>query len=558
VARVLVHPGQGESFSHTLEGEIVVVGRSSEADLQVDDKYLSRKHANLVFQDDGWWVEDLGSRNGTRLNGDYVEERTRLKPGDELRLCQSSIIFDPEEARAVEPSGSSDTAGQHTQFLSASELTQLGSPQLTASLDSVDALRGQAQRLHILNDIHRVLGQSMELDKVLDLILDSAFDTLHPEEALIFLQQTDGSYERVAQRSASKVDAEHLYSATLLREVAEKGMAALVTDTGEDKRFKPGESILSFGITSLVAAPLLDVEGSLGMIALTSTRGTDIFGHEDLELLVSLASIAAMRIRNVALAQKAAEEAAERGRLEEELSLARQIQVALLPSLLPVVEGYELYGGNIPSRGVSGDYYTVIERAEGEEFVLMVADVSGKGMAASLLTFSLEALAAGLIDNGQPTDEICSRVCRRLYKRTLPAKYATMFLAQLKPRNHTLHYTNAGHNPGLLVRNDGNVEQLSSDQAGGPPVGLIPEGTYSREKVRLEPGDLLVLYTDGITEASDPEDEEYGTDRLAKISKRRRQDDLELLAEAIQRDLDTFTRGVPYADDRTLLLLRRL
>ena len=550
-----MHPGQGESFDTTLAGEAVVVGRSSGADLQVDDKYLSRQHARLVFQDDAWWIEDLGSRNGTKLNGEYVESRTRLAPGDEIRLCQSSIVYDADEPAAPAVRQSSGASEPHTQFLSASSLTRLGSPQLTASLDSVDELRRQAERLHLINDIHRALTQSMELDKVLDLILDSSFDTLQPEEALIYLSKPDGSYYRAAQRSAGDVGAEHLYSTTLLREVAENGMAALVHDTGVDPKFAEAQSMLSLGVISLVAAPLLDAEGSLGMIALSSKQGTGIFDEEDLELLVSLASIAAMHIRNVDLAQKAAEEAAERGRLEEEVVLARQIQVALLPSELPTIEGYEVYGGNVPSRGISGDYYTVVARNEGGEFVLMVVDVSGKGMAASLLTFSVEALAAGPIDNGQPANEICSRVCRRLYRRTLPEKYATLFLSVLDPKTHKIDYANAGHNPGILVKASGETELLSST---GPPVGLIPEGNYWQESVELAPGDLLVLYTDGITEAANPEDDEYGTDRLAEISKLRRQDDLELLAEAIQRDLDTFTRGVPYADDRTLLLLRRI
>lgn len=554
MAKVVVQPGQGDRFTTDLEGELIVIGRSSDAGLQVDDKYLSRKHANLIFRQGGWWLEDLGSRNGTKLNGRFVEEPTRLSPGDEIRLCQSTIIFDADEA-AVQ-GGESETRFREpeTRFLSASELSLLGSPQLTASLDSVEELRRQAERLHLLNDIHRVLDQSMELKGVLDLILDRAFETLSPEEALIFLKQPDGSYVRAAQRSAGKVDAEHLYSETLIREVAEKGMAALVSDAGIDPKLVGAESILSLGVLSLVAAPLLDAEGSLGMIALTSTKARSQFTEEDLELLVSLASIAAMRIRNVALAEKAAEEAAARGRLEEELNLARQIQVALLPSRLPEVAGYELYGGNVPSRGVSGDYYTVVERNGGEEFVLMVADVSGKGMAASLLTFSLEALAAGPIDNGQPADEICGRVCRRLYKRTLPAKYATLFLGILDPQNHTLRYSNAGHNSGLLITDKGSVQHLDST---GPPVGLIAEGTYTEGSVPMGAGDLLVLYTDGITEASDPDDEEYGIERLAKISRLRRQDDLELLAQAIQRDLDNFTRGVAYADDRTLLLVRR-
>ena len=194
-------------------------------------------------------------------------------------------------------------------FLSASELTRRGSPQLTASLDSVEELRRQAERLHLLNNIHRVLDQSMELEGVLDLILDRAFDTLSPGEALIYLKQTDGRrYQRVAQRSAGNLDADHLYSETLIREVAEKGMAALVMDTGIDPKMEDAQSILDLGVLSLVAAPLLDASGSLGMIALTSTLSTGTFSEDDLELLVSLASIAAMRIRNVALAEKAAEE----------------------------------------------------------------------------------------------------------------------------------------------------------------------------------------------------------------------------------------------------------
>jgi predicted component of type VI protein secretion system len=178
VVKVVVHPGQGSSFTTDLHGELMIVGRSSDADLQVDDKYLSRKHAKLIHRDGGWWIEDLGSRNGTRLNGNFVEEPTQLRPGDELRLCQSTILFDADEARIEPPVTASDHHEPHTRFLSASELTRLGSPQLTDSLDSVDELRRQAQRLHLLNDIHRVLDQSMRLRGVLDLILDRPFDTL--------------------------------------------------------------------------------------------------------------------------------------------------------------------------------------------------------------------------------------------------------------------------------------------------------------------------------------------------------------------------------------------
>jgi serine phosphatase RsbU (regulator of sigma subunit) len=229
--------------------------------------------------------------------------------------------------------------------------------------------------------------------------------------------------------------------------------------------------------------------------------------------------------------------------------------VALLPDRLPEVPGWELYGGNIPSRGVSGDYYEVVTRAEGRECVLMVADVSGKGMAASLLTVSLQALSIGPIEDGLPPDEICARLSRLLYRRTPPEKYATAFLDVLETATGRLRYTNAGHNPPLVLRAQGTVEELG---ATGVPLGLIAQAPYSADETILGPGDLLVLYTDGIVEAADPDQEEYGQERLAEICRQGRAEPCAVLADNLARDLDTFARGVPFADDRTLVLARRL
>ena len=383
------------------------------------------------------------------------------------------------------------------------------------------------------------------------MILLRAFEQLGPEEGVIILRDKEGGYRRAARRTAAGVDTNYVFSETLITEVAEKGMAALVLDVETDSRFGNAQSILSSGIRSLVAAPFLDAEGSQGMIALNSRYHKRQFDEDDMELLVSLASVAALRIRNVALA----EEAAERRRLEEELKLARQIQVALLPSKLPEVEGYELWGGNVPSRGVSGDYFKIEQRSEGSELVFVIADVSGKGIAASLLTASLEALAAGPIEVGQDPAEICTKVGRRLYQRTPPAKYATMILGILNRESGELRYTNGGHNPALVIRAGGEHEELKPT---GMPVGLMPNAAYTQASVTLNPGDLLVLYTDGITEAANPDDDEYGIERLAEVCKQHREATLDDLAAAIEQNLDDFAQGVPYADDRTFVLTRRL
>jgi sigma-B regulation protein RsbU (phosphoserine phosphatase) len=236
------------------------------------------------------------------------------------------------------------------------------------------------------------------------------------------------------------------------------------------------------------------------------------------------------------------------------VALARQIQMSLIPDSLPTLDGYDLYGGNIPSQGVSGDYFEVIERLDGRECVLFIADVSGKGIAASLLTAYIEALTSAPIEDGLAPDEICTRVSRRLFRRTPHERFATALLVVLDPALARIRYVNAGHNPGLLLRPDGTTVQLGST---GIPLGLLPGADYTSAELDLAPGDLLVLYTDGIVEATDPDDAEYDLPRLEELCRRHAAEPLPAIADALEQDLRAFVRGVPFADDRTLVMLRR-
>jgi sigma-B regulation protein RsbU (phosphoserine phosphatase) len=187
--------------------------------------------------------------------------------------------------------------------------------------------------------------------------------------------------------------------------------------------------------------------------------------------------------------------------------------------------------------------------------VVLLADVAGKGMSAALLTASLEALAVGPIEVGHPPDGICSRLSRRLYARTTAERYATGFVAVLHTDTGRFCYTNAGHNPALLLRASGEHEELA---ATGLPLGLLPVGEYERAERMLGPGDLVVIYTDGVTEAANPAGEEYGLARLLELSRAHVKDGVPALAAALQADLDTFASGVPFGDDRTFVMLRRL
>ncbi|MFI4944685.1 MAG: PP2C family protein-serine/threonine phosphatase, partial [Burkholderiales bacterium] len=245
---------------------------------------------------------------------------------------------------------------------------------------------------------------------------------------------------------------------------------------------------------------------------------------------------------------------ARRRELEKEMALARQIQLTLLPEQLPEIPGYSLFAANDASRAVSGDFYEFQGRDEGDEMVIVIADVSGKGMAASLLAASFDALLMGPIEVGHSTDHICSKVSRRLFKKSPPERYVTAFIAALDPGPGRLSYTNAGHNPGLLFRADGSVQRL---EANGMPLGLFPLVEYERVETTLARGELLLLYTDGITEAANPRGEEFGIERLQNVVARYTREPLVAVAVAIETAVEVFADGTPFGDDRTMVLLRR-
>lgn len=537
----------GRRWEQRIDRDSIIIGRSGTADLTIADRALSRQHARISRSGEDWYVEDLDSRNGTYLPSGPVRSLTKLEIGDRLSIG-SSFIRIVEPAASVEDDDGIDLDSGNTVFRSVDELISSGAvPAPSGKAPPTEIDDEAVARLHILNQVHQALGHSVELDDLLELILEKVFDHLKPEEAAIFLRDGDG-YRRAAARSSGG-NPDGLWSRSLFREVVDGRKAALVLDARSDERFSNAQSLMLSGLRTILAAPLLDDEQALGMIVLGSTRGFRAYEESDMELLVSLAAVAAMRIANVRLA----EEAAERRRMEQELALGRRIQVALIPEKLPEIEGWDLHAENDPCRGVSGDIYNLVQREDGR-LVVMIADVSGKGIAAALLTASLEALAAGPLDAGMPLDETCARVSRLLYLRTPSEKYATAFFAEIDTDSGLVRFVNAGHNPGLVLRLSGQAEWL---EASGVPLGLFQKAEYSTGEFFLNPRDTLLLYTDGLTEAADSENREYGDDRLRSMALDHRLLPLQQFSRQIAADVDEFVGDMPYADDRTLVLIRR-
>jgi len=552
VIRLQVSLDSGDSFERDFDGESVTLGRSPKAGLPLPDRYLSREHARISVRDGVLLVEDLGSRNGTFVNGVRIEERTLVEPGDRLRLSNCTVTIAGAAGRAGDDEPrqlSEERLGAPSLLVPASDLSVLRFDPDQTVLEDEDLDR-HFEQLRLLDDVHRALAGPISLEGLLEMILDRLFEHLAPEEGVVILARDGGVYERVAQRLAPGLDSATLYSQTLIEEVAGKRQAALVLDAQADGRFAAAESIMASGVRSIVAAPLTVENSSLGMIALSSRVNVRQFTERDLELLVSLASVAALRLDNVILG----EAAAERRKLEAEVALARSVQESLLTHTIPEVPGYELFALNHPSQGVSGDLYQVVQTDRLDRFFLFLFDVSGKGLAASILTATIEALAAGLIAQDLPPERICSLVSDLLERRTLPDRFATAFLARLDTTTHVLTYTNAGHNPALLVHAGGGVERLPRT---GLPFAVLAGSPYASKDVEMTAGDLLVVYSDGFTEAMSLDGEEYGLDRLEAVCAASVRSSCAGLARSIETSVSQFALGRPFDDDQTLLLLRR-
>jgi serine phosphatase RsbU (regulator of sigma subunit) len=541
-----LEPRDGEPFRHEVSADAVVIGRSSRADLVLADRFLSRMHARLFRKDDAWYLEDLGSRNTTFLNDRPLGQPTVVRPGDVIRLAESRLsVEDPHE-----PSTSADgLVGAADERLPKSAI--LRSATLFLSPDREAPTQGEAVqlagRLRVLNDVHRALAAPITLEGLLDLVLDRAFAHLRPEEGAIFLRGPDGSLRRAASRQAPGETGEPLFSRRLVQEVVEKGVAALVTDAAMDERFNASESIVVSGVRSLVAAPLLDSEGCLGMIALGAKHRRP-FGEDDMELLVALASAAALRLRNLALT----EETARRRLLDRELELAHDIQMGMLPRAFPRRPEIEVAAALQPARSVGGDLYDV--EAEGDRVWLLVGDVSGKGVGAALFMAVTKTLFRAIAPSSPSVAAAMARVNHELARDNDRAMFVTAFAARLDVATGGLEYVNAGHNPTYRLAAGGALGPLGG--AVHPALGAVDDYEYQAGVVRLRPGDLLLMYTDGVVEARNAGGEEFHALRLESYLKGCGSAGADAVVRGLLGKVEDFAGDTPQYDDVTALALR--
>ena len=530
----------GPPFDHECSTVSLTLGRSRQADVAISDQFVSRLHARIFLDGDDWFVEELGPHNPTLLNNQRLAGRVRVRGGDVLRMGETLVRLEME----------GEVPASQVVYRSAMDLAAAAEEIPGQEAVGDQALRRLAGRLKLLNEVHRALAGPISLEALLDLLLERAFAHLGPEEAAIFLKQPSGELYRAASRRLPGTPGEFLWSRSLMHEVTEKKLATLVHDASADERFAQAHSIQAYGVRCLLAAPLLDAEGCLGMIALNSRAEHRSFSEEDLELLVSLASAAALRIRNLAFA----EEAARHRLVERDLELAREIQMAMLPREFPNRPEFELAALLHPARAVGGDLYDFV--AEEQRLWLLLGDVSGKGVPSALLMAVTKTLFGALVRRETAPEAVFSAMNRELCRENESGMFVTAFGGCLDLASGELSFVNAGHNRPYLLGADGSLRRV--DEAAGMALGVLPDVEYRSGRLRLKRWEALFLYTDGVTEALAPDGEQFSEGRLESCLRGLAGALAARLVKASVAAVREFAATAPQSDDIAVMALRYL
>ncbi len=527
------------------------IGRSARSDICIPDAFASRLHAELRQEGDAYWLQDLGSANGTRYNGTAVNNPIPIVSGGEIQIGETSLVFEDEMA---EKSQNATLITDNTQALDPSLTISFSRRKNPTSefLESQHSSRNDL--LGLISKVGVTLLSSTGLEDTLDQVAMLVFDAVPAERVVIMLRdedQNDAMKIAVARERGKDGQPEEVrISRTVMQEVMVNGKSVLTSDAQHDPKFA-SQTMALLGVRSVLAVPLSVSETEVfGIVYADSPTHETTFSEEHLNILTTLASVASIRVENAALM----EERIERERMEMELELATEIQQRFQPSSPPNLDGYELQGISFACYEIGGDYYDFIPRQNGN-MLIALGDVSGKGTAAALLMSSLHAAIHAQAAANSSLTESVKAVNEYLAINTPTNRFITFFVAELEQQSGELKYINAGHNPPLVARADGSVIELES---GGFPLGIMPMAEFELGKIKLEHGEFVVVFSDGVSEAESVDGEEFGVERLTNVIKSNMHKSAAGLRDKIEFALSNFTTTAPANDDITLVIVKRV
>ena len=524
-----------------------MIGRGVETGnhLQLSDRRISRNCAAVVIEANRFYIEDRGQRRGLFVNGEKVDSR-ELQDGD-------SITFGLDDSYEIV-------------FRSAKGTDSDSLPQLLTRMEHITSSEpsgGGLIKLKRLLEASALLHSQLPLDEALSHMLDHAVSVTDADRGLLLEKDsTDALKVKLARRNgALRVPPESVTPSKTAIQLALKQQSPVITEdlAQADVDLQAAQSVVAQRLRAVVVIPLFAIARAntqesmvnikrgelLGVLYLDSRRPA-AFSKLDRQILDALAADAANILDNARLVERER----ERQRLEQEINIARDIQQALLPRDFREYPHLSVTGFNLPCLAVGGDYFDVFPLSDGRT-AFLIADVSGKGLGAAILTTMLQGALSGMTLGIDPAS-VFNHVNRFLCDHSEVGRYATMFFGTLDQDGH-LEFINAGHPSPILIRR-GFAEEAFTE--GSYPVGLVPEAEYTAVCLKLEPGDTLVLFSDGVTEAMDPDEEMFGIARLKELLTGQLECPLELLQKCVLEAVENFARGAHQADDLTLLIVR--
>src|SRR6266478_3412417 len=524
-----------------------MIGRGAETGnhLQLSDRRISRNCAAIVTEASKYYIEDRGQRRGLFVNGEKIESR-ELQDGD-------SITFGLDDSYEIVFRSDKGADGDSL-------------PQLLTRMEHITSSEpsgGGLIKLKRLLEATALLHSQLPLDEALSHMLDHAVSVTDADRGLLLEKDsTDALKVKLARRNgALRLPPESVTPSKTAIQLALKQQSPVITEdlAQADMDLQAAQSIVAQRLRAVVVIPLYAMSRAktdesminvkrgdfLGVLYLDSRRPA-AFSKLDRQILDALAADAASILDNARLVEKER----ERQRFEQEINIARDIQQALLPRDFREFPHLAVTGFNLPCLSVGGDYFDVFPLGDGRT-AFLIADVSGKGLGAALLTTMLQGALSGMTLGTDPA-RVFNHVNRFLCDHTEVGRYATMFFGILDQDGH-LEFINAGHPSPILIRG-GTAEEAFTE--GSYPVGLVPEAEYTAVCLKLEPGDTLVLFSDGVTEAMDPDEQMFGVPRLKQVLTGQTQCPLEHIQKCVLEAVENFTRGAHQADDVTLLIVR--
>ena len=523
-----------------------MIGRGAETGnhLQLSDRRISRNCAAVVIEANRYYVEDRGQRRGLFVNGEKIDSR-ELQDGD-------IVTFGLDDSYEII-------------FRSAKGADDDSIPQLLTRIEHITSSEpsGGLRKLNLLLEATTLLHSQLPLDSVLGKMLDYAVSVTDADRGLLLETDVGGALKvKLARRSGGlRLPPESLTPSQTAIQLALKQKSPVITEdlAQADVDLQAAQSIVAQRLRAVVVIPLYALSRAktqesmvnikcgdfLGVLYLDSRRPA-AFSRLDRQILDALAADAASILDNARLVERER----ERQRLEQEINIARDIQQALLPRDFREFPHLAVTGFNLPCLSVGGDYFDVFPLGDGRT-AFLIADVSGKGLGAALLTTMLQGALSGMTLGTDPA-RVLNHVNRFLCDHSEVGRYATMFFGVLDQEGH-LEFINAGHPSPFLIRH-GAAEEAFTE--GSYPVGLVPEAQYTAVCLKLEPGDTLVLFSDGVTEAMDPDEQMFGVARLKELLTGQIECPLEQLQKCVLEAVENFARGARQADDLTLLIVR--